>query len=90
MALGFRYRDRGGRTSIRRVEPHGLLVMTPVWYVLGRDVDNGEPRMFRMDRVASPTLHPALRFRPDVAVVRALLPPEVQWEPLLAGTRGTR
>lgn len=84
VALAFRYRDRNGRATARQVEPHGLSIMPPVWYLLGRDVDTGLPRMFRMDRVSAPALRPALSFRPDARVVEALLPPEVTWVPLRA------
>lgn len=80
--LAFRYADRQGRRTARRVEPHGLLVQTPVWYLLGRDVDKGEPRMFRMDRIAAPRLLPEVRFRPDPAVVDAQLPAGVPWQRL--------
>src|SRR5688500_16073130 len=82
-ALGFGYRDREGGHSTRRVEPHGLLIQTPVWYILARDVDKDVPRTFRMDRVIEPALLRGHRFRPDMAVVRALLPDGVRWEPLL-------
>lgn len=82
VALGFRYRDRNGRLTERRVEPHGLSITPPVWYLLGRDVETGLPRMFRMDRIAEPALRSALVFQPDLRVVQALLPPEVPWEPL--------
>ena len=34
-------RDREGRASVRRIEPHGLLINAPVWYILARDVDKG-------------------------------------------------
>ncbi|ABC80788.1 helix-turn-helix transcriptional regulator [Anaeromyxobacter dehalogenans] len=84
VALGFRYRDRNGRATARQVEPHGLSIMAPVWYLLGRDVDTGLPRIFRMDRISGPALRPALTFRPDSRVVEALLPPDVPWEPLRA------
>jgi predicted DNA-binding transcriptional regulator YafY len=83
VALGFRYRDRESRVTTREVEPHGLAITPPVWYLLGRDVAAGRPRMFRMDRIAAPALRSALRFRPDPSVVRALLPAEVTWEPLM-------
>lgn len=83
VALGFRYRDRDGRETARQVEPHGLAITPPAWYLLGRDADTGLPRMFRMDRIARPALRRALRFRPDARVARALLPAEVPWEPLL-------
>lgn len=65
--------DRDGTKTNRRIEPHGLLVQTPVRYVLARDVDKGEPRMFRMDRIARPRLLRDIVFRPDSAVIRAQL-----------------
>ncbi len=58
---------------MRRVEPHGLLVKPPVWYVLARDCDKLAPRSFRMDRIASPRLLPAVTLRPDLDIVRELL-----------------
>ena len=82
--LAFRYVDQAGRATQRRVEPHGLLVQAPVWYLLARDADKGEPRTFRMDRIAGPRLLPDLAFRPDPAVIEANLPAGVDWEPLSA------
>lgn len=82
VGLGFHYTDREGRKTVRRVEPHGLLAETPVWYVLARDVDKGEPRMFRMDRISRPRLLPEVVFRPDVAVIQAQLPDLERWRPL--------
>lgn len=73
IGMGFAYRDRHGEATSRRVEPHGLLVKPPVWYVLSRDVDKGEPRSFRMDRISAPRLLPDVSFRPDLDVVRALV-----------------
>jgi predicted DNA-binding transcriptional regulator YafY len=57
-------------------------VETPVWYVLARDVDKGEPRMFRMDRIARPRLLPDVTFRPDMQVIQAQLPDLDRWRPL--------
>ena len=82
VGLGFVYSDRQGRRSDRRVEPHGLLVEPPVWYVLARDADKGEPRTFRMDRISRPRILPDVVFRPDVAVIRAQLPDQDRWRPL--------
>jgi len=82
VGLGFRYQDREGRRTERRAEPHGLLVQSPVWYVLGRDVEKGQPRMFRMDRITAPHLLDDVRFRPSADVIWAQLPPEVEWRPL--------
>jgi predicted DNA-binding transcriptional regulator YafY len=83
LGLGFHYTDREGKKSTRRVEPHGLLVETPVWYVLARDVDKGEPRTFRMDRIARPRLLPDLGFRPDLRLIQAQFPDLEGWRPLM-------
>lgn len=82
VGLGFHYVDREGKRTIRRVEPHGWLVEPPVWYVLARDVDKGEPRTFRMDRISRPRLLPELVFRPDLQVLKAQLPDLERWRPL--------
>jgi predicted DNA-binding transcriptional regulator YafY len=83
--LGFSYTDREGRRTQRRVEPHGLLVQPPVWYVLGRDVEKREPRTFRMDRIAKPRILPEVVFRPDTSVIQAQLPDLERWRPLTGG-----
>lgn len=51
LRLAFHYTDRYGKASTRQVEPHGLLLEPPAWYLLTRDSESGEPRMFRMDRI---------------------------------------
>jgi predicted DNA-binding transcriptional regulator YafY len=81
-ALRFAYRDRTGRASERLVEPHGVLVQLPVWYLLARDAAKDTPRAFRMDRIARPALVPGHRFTADSRVVRALLPTAVPCAPL--------
>lgn len=70
--LRFEYRDREGRCSQRAVEPHGLLVQPPVWYILGVDVHKAAPRMFRMDRMSAVQLDRNGAFTPSAAVVREL------------------
>lgn len=82
LGLGFQYTDREEKRTSRRVEPHGLLVQTPVWYVLARDVDKGEPRTFRMDRIARPRILRELAFSPDISVIQAQLPGLDAWRPL--------
>jgi predicted DNA-binding transcriptional regulator YafY len=83
VGLRFAYVDRTGKPSRQRtVELHGLLVQTPVWYLITRDVDKAEPRIFRMDRVSTPRLVPDLRFRPDMTVIQSALPKQVQWPSL--------
>ncbi|MCB9613815.1 MAG: WYL domain-containing protein [Sandaracinus sp.] len=53
-AVQLRYRDANGRVSEREVEPHGLLVASPLWYVLAIDPAKGA-RTFRLDRILGAT-----------------------------------
>ncbi|WP_437969181.1 WYL domain-containing protein [Sorangium sp. So ce260] len=89
VGLAFDYHDREGKLSRRRVEPHGLLVQSPVWYVLALDTAKNEPRMFRMDRISRPRVLREVGFRPNADVIWALLPKEFAWRPLL-GDRPSR
>ncbi|MFZ5890443.1 MAG: helix-turn-helix transcriptional regulator [Myxococcota bacterium] len=82
VGLSFHYTDREGRSTQRRIEPHGLLVEPPVWYVLARDADKREPRTFRMDRIARPRILEELSFSPDIAIIQAQLPDLERWRPL--------
>lgn len=52
--MAFRYEDRAGKISRRTVEPHGLLVRAPLWYVIAWDRAIDEARLFRADRIGSP------------------------------------
>lgn len=52
--LAFDYCDRDWRTTRRLVEPHGLLVRPPLWYVIAWDRDRQAPRLFRADRITRP------------------------------------
>lgn len=61
--LSFRYRDRSGSESQRVVEPHGLLVRAPLWYVIAWDSAVDDARLFRADRIRSPHVR-AERFTP--------------------------
>jgi predicted DNA-binding transcriptional regulator YafY len=80
--LAFRYVDREGRRSVRRVEPHGLLLEPPVWYVLARDLARGEPRTFRMDRISRPRMMREHAFREDAAIIRAQVQDHARRRPL--------
>ena len=82
LGLGFHYINRSGRQSTRRIEPHGLLVEPPVWYILARDLDAEEPRTFRMDRIGRPRLLRDASFRPDFSVIESQLPEKNRWHPL--------
>jgi predicted DNA-binding transcriptional regulator YafY len=83
ISLRFGYRDRNGRQSTRHVEPHGVLVQLPVWYLLAHDIHVAAPRAFRMDRITNPALDPKHGFAADLRVVRALLPEAVDCQPLV-------
>lgn len=76
VCLSFDYRDRHGASSRRLVEPHGLLVESPAWYVLARDVEREAARMFRMDRIRNPRCVPTRRFHADLGALHAQLEAE--------------
>ena len=69
LCLGFDYLDRNGRRSTRLVEPHGLLVEVPAWYLLARDTASGLPRLFRLDRIKRVEVAHHRPFRPDFDAV---------------------
>jgi predicted DNA-binding transcriptional regulator YafY len=54
--LTFSYVDQQGRRTRRRVEPHGLLVRAPLWYVIAWDPRRDAPRLFRADRMRRPSV----------------------------------
>ncbi len=53
--LSFRYTNARGDRSHRRVEPHGMLIRAPLWYVIAWDPKPNEPRLFRADRIRHPS-----------------------------------
>jgi predicted DNA-binding transcriptional regulator YafY len=63
-ALAIDYVDRKGAVTQRVIEPHGLLVAPPLWYLLAHDRLRGEPRMFRVDRIRGAGLRETDRFEP--------------------------
>lgn len=54
--LSFDYTDRLGHPTQRAIEPHGLLLQLPIWYVIAHDRLRDAPRMFRVDRMSQVTL----------------------------------
>jgi predicted DNA-binding transcriptional regulator YafY len=72
VCLAFQYTDRKGAVTQRRVEPHGIYVELPVWYVLAVDIDKEARRMFRMDRIANPRPF-GRRFAPSMDVVAEMM-----------------
>jgi predicted DNA-binding transcriptional regulator YafY len=61
--LRFDYRDHDGSTSVRTVEPHRLVHDRGRWYLVAWDVDRGDWRTFRADRI-TPRIPTGPRFVP--------------------------
>ncbi|MEU3747552.1 MULTISPECIES: helix-turn-helix transcriptional regulator [Streptomyces] len=61
--LRFAYRNHGGDTTRRTVEPHRLVCTERRWYLVAWDVDRGDWRTFRADRI-EPTPPHGPRFPP--------------------------
>ncbi|MFF3690924.1 helix-turn-helix transcriptional regulator [Streptomyces sp. NPDC002187] len=61
--LRFEYRDHGGSTTRRTVEPHRLVCTERRWYLVAWDVDRSDWRTFRADRIAPKPPH-GPRFAP--------------------------
>ena len=53
--LRFRYTRRDGDEAVRHVEPHRLVNVGRRWYLVAYDVERGDWRSFRVDRLRSPT-----------------------------------
>lgn len=54
--MEFTYTDRKGGVTTRAIEPHGLLLQLPVWYVVAHDRLRDDARMFRIDRMSQVAL----------------------------------
>jgi predicted DNA-binding transcriptional regulator YafY len=52
--VSFEYRSRYGRSTSRRVEPHGLVTWYGRWLLVAYDVDAAGWRTFRLDRLTRP------------------------------------
>jgi len=63
--IAFRYRDGKGNATQRTVEPHGLGLMAPLWYLLAFDPVKAAPRMFRLDRMSEARVELGRRFDPQ-------------------------
>ena len=61
--IRFGYRDAKGRSTLRQVEPQAMLILPPLWYLVGWDPMRDDFRHFRMDRIHSPDVVPDSRFR---------------------------
>jgi predicted DNA-binding transcriptional regulator YafY len=62
--LRFEYRDAKGCETDREVEPQAMLILPPLWYLVGWDPARGDFRHFRMDRIIEPEPILGTTFRP--------------------------
>jgi len=54
-AISFPYRTQGaGETTLRHLEPWGIVSRYGRWYVVGHDRDRDATRVFRLSRIAGP------------------------------------
>jgi predicted DNA-binding transcriptional regulator YafY len=61
--LLFRYRDAKGAETTRQVEPQAMLILPPLWYLVGWDPVRAGFRHFRMDRISDPQVLEGAQFR---------------------------
>ncbi|OLP54317.1 ArsR family transcriptional regulator [Rhizobium rhizosphaerae] len=61
--LRFQYRDARGIQTFREVEPQAMLILPPLWYLVGWDPARGDFRHFRMDRITCPGIMEGRPFR---------------------------
>ncbi|WP_425465497.1 helix-turn-helix transcriptional regulator [Palleronia caenipelagi] len=61
--IRFDYRDAKGRKTQREVEPQAMLILPPLWYLVGWDPTRSDFRHFRMDRISQPKAMADTHFR---------------------------
>jgi predicted DNA-binding transcriptional regulator YafY len=61
--IRFDYCDANGRHTRRDVEPQAMLILPPLWYLVGWDPEREDFRRFRMDRISRPEAVAGTRFR---------------------------
>ncbi|MGB3147218.1 MAG: WYL domain-containing protein [Paracoccaceae bacterium] len=61
--IRFDYCDAKGRKTQREVEPQAMLILPPLWYLVGWDPTREDFRHFRMDRIARPEAVTETQFR---------------------------
>lgn len=61
--IRFDYLDAKGRITRREVEPQAMLILPPLWYLVGWDPMRADFRHFRMDRISNPEAVADTHFR---------------------------
>jgi predicted DNA-binding transcriptional regulator YafY len=62
--IRFGYTAANAQRTDRHVEPHRLVALDRRWYLVGYDLERGDWRIFRVDRVAEVPRATGARFRP--------------------------
>ena len=60
--LEISYVDKSGNETTRVVDPHGMMIQTPLWYLLVHDHKRDAPRFFRLDRIKHTKVDPLTTF----------------------------
>jgi predicted DNA-binding transcriptional regulator YafY len=61
--LRFHYRDANKSVTSRYVEPQAMLILPPLWYLVGWDPARNAFRHFRMDRISAPQTDEGVHFQ---------------------------
>jgi predicted DNA-binding transcriptional regulator YafY len=61
--LRFSYQDAKGALTDREVEPHAMLILPPIWYLVAWDPGRADFRHFRTDRISTPVVIDDITFR---------------------------
>lgn len=61
--IRFDYRDAKGHNTRREIEPQAMLILSPLWYLVGWDPMRADFRHFRMDRISNPEVLAGTHFR---------------------------
>lgn len=69
--VSFHYRSmRSGETTMRSVEPYGLVFVAGAWYLIGHDLGVHALRQFRVRRIYRARMNGSLPHMPDFAIPR--------------------
>jgi predicted DNA-binding transcriptional regulator YafY len=49
--------------TLREAEPQAMLILPPLWYLVGWDAARADFRHFRMDRISAPKIVEGTQFR---------------------------
>ena len=67
------YAREDGERSVRRLEPHALVINVPAWYLLAHDLERRATRTFRLDRFSAVEIEDATFSPMALQIVREAL-----------------